>query len=139
MTYFLGIDVSKRTNVCCLVDPTGTKLVTTSVPNTLSGSQTLETWLVTQAAQRTIQEVAIATEATSFYDVHLVELLSQSERLAPYHPLIYRFNPRPVKAVKASLRQRDKTDPTDAYATAEYLRFHQHHAIPYRDHLAHLP
>lgn len=139
MTYFLGIDVSKRTNVCCLVDPTGTNLVTTSVPNTLSGSQTLETWLITQAAQRTIQEVAIATEATSFYDFHLVEFLSHSERLAPYHPVIYRFNPRPVKAFKASLRQRDKTDPTDAYATAEYARFHQHHAIPYRDHRAHGP
>lgn len=139
MTYVVGIDVSKRTNVCCLVDPTGTTLMTTSVPNTLVGSQTLETWLVTQADQRQIPELAIATEATSFYDFHLVEFLAHSDRLSPYHPRIYRFNPRPVKAFKASLKQRDKTDPSDAYATAEYLRFHQQHAIPYRDHLAHLP
>ena len=135
---FLGIDVSKRTNVCCLVDSTGTTLSTTSVMNTLTGSQALETWLVEQVQHRSIEQLAIATEATSFYDFHLVEFLSQSDVLAPYQPIIYRFNPRPVKAFKASLKLRDKTDPTDAYATAEYLRFHQGHALPYRCHQAHL-
>lgn len=138
-TYCVGIDVSKRTNVGCLVDPTGAPLGTTSVPNTLAGSQTLETWLVTQAAQRQIPRLAIATEATAFYDFHRVEFLAHSARLTPYQPRLYRFNPRPIKAFKASLRLRDKTDPSDAYTTAEYLRFHQAHAIPYRSHLAHLP
>jgi transposase len=136
--YFLGIDVSKHTNVGCLVDSPGATLGVTSVANTLTGSQTFETWLVAQAQHRQIEQLAIATEATSLYDFHLVEFLSQSEALAPYHPVIYRFNPRPVKAFKASLKLRDTTDPTDAYATAEYLRFHQGHAQPYRCQQAHL-
>jgi transposase len=138
-TYLLGIDVSKRSNVCCLVDPTGTKLACTRVANTLAGSQDLEIWLIAQADQYSIQDLAIATEATSFYDFHLVEFLAESPRLARYQLRIFRFNPRPVNAFKASLRQRDKTDPGDAYATAEYLRFHLTTAIPYRAHQAHLP
>lgn len=137
--FVVGIDVSKRTNVCCLVDPTGLALATCTVPNTLLGSQTLETWLVTQAEQRHISQLAIATEATSFYDFHLVEFLAQSARLTPYQPAVYRFNPRPIKAFKASLTHRDKTDPSDAYATAEYLRFQQRKAHPYRDQQAYLP
>lgn len=44
-----------------------------------------------------------------------------------------------MKAFKASLRHRDKTDPNDAYATAEYLRFHLTTATPYTHQQAHLP
>lgn len=138
-THLLGIDVSKRSNVCCLIDPDGLKLATTTVANTLAGSQELESWLLSQAAHHGVRALAIATEATSFYDFHLVEFLADSEPLVVYQTRIFRFNPRPVKAFKASLRHREKTDPGDAYATAEYLRFRLAKAMPYRAHQAHLP
>ena len=131
-TYFLGIDVSKRSNVCCLVAPQGEHLIGPTVANTLTGSQELAAWPVTQATRSGIQDLAIATEATSFYDFHLVEFLSHCASLARYHLRVFRFNPRPVKAFKASLRQRENTDPSDAYTTAEYLRFHLAKAIPYQ-------
>jgi transposase len=121
------------------VDPNGLKLASTTVANTLTGSQELVTWLVTQATRYPVQALAIATEATSFYDFHLVEFLTQSPQLATYHPRVFRFNPRPVKAFKASLRHREKTDPSDAYATAEFLRFHLAKAIPYHRQPAHGP
>lgn len=56
-----------------------------------------------------------------------------------YQTRLYRFNPRVIKAFKPSLKLREKTDPDDAYAIAEYLRFQAEHAEEYRAKMEHLP
>jgi hypothetical protein len=40
--------------------------------------------------------VKIATEATSFLDLHLVDFLASSEKLKPFSPSIYQLNPKIV-------------------------------------------
>ena len=86
-----------------------------------------------------MKAIKVATEATDFYDFHILEFLASSETLQEYQTQFYRFNPRVIKAFKPSLRLRDKTDPKDAYAIAEYLRFQAEHAEEYKAKLDHLP
>ena len=137
MQLFVGVDVSKQTNECCVVDATGSPVFRARVANTLSGAATLERHLGEQAQQHQAECLKLATEATSFYDFHLLEYLAQSELAGQLK--LYRFNPRLIKAFKPSLNLRDKLDPSDAYATAEYLRFQGEKAEPYRARLSHLP
>jgi len=42
---FVGCDVSSKANTVCLMDEKGTRLATRTLPNTLSGAETLESWL----------------------------------------------------------------------------------------------
>jgi len=136
---FAGIDTSQKTNQCCVVDDRGKTILEMEVANSLSGANDLEVALEKQAQKLLTEELAVGTEATSLYDFHILEFLADSEVLAKYHLKLYRFNPRIIKAFKPSLMLRDKTDPDDAYAIAEYLRFRQESADEYRAKLDHLP
>lgn len=139
MKLFIGIDASLKNNHCCILDDKGKKIMQLSVSNNISGAQELEKKLDQNACQLNAEEIKIATEASSLYDFHILEFLSESEILSKHNIKLYRFNPRLVKAFKPSLKLRDKTDPDDAYAIAEYLRFRQDTAEEYRAKLQHLP
>lgn len=139
MKLFVGIDSSKKNNQCCIVEDSGHRLRETSVANNLSGAHKLETILVEHARTLDVEAIKVGTEATDFYDFHILEFLASSETLEKYQTQLYRFNPRLIKAFKPSLKLRDKTDPDDAYAIAEYLRFQAEHAEEYRAKLEHLP
>ena len=134
---FAGIDTSKKNNQCCLLDDSGEVIKEFSVTNNVTGAQELEAVLAKHAQKLQARELKLATEATSFYDFHILEFLSESELLANLK--LYRFNPRLIKAFKVSLKLRDKTDPEDAYAIAEYLRFRGESAEEYRARMDHLP
>ena len=138
----VGIDASQKTNQCCLLDHTGSNgkvIKEVDVTNNVTGAHELEAVLATYAQKFQTKELKVATEATSFYDFHILEFLAESEILADHNLKLYRFNPRPVKSFKASLKLRDKTDPEDAYAIAEYLRFRGEKAEKYRAKMDHLP
>jgi transposase len=143
MKLFIGIDASLKNNQCCVVDDKGKKIMQLSVSNNLPGAQELEKSIDQRASQINIEgnleELKVATEASSLYDFHILEFLSESEILARHNIKLYRFNPRLVKAFKPSLKLKDKTDPNDAYAIAEYLRFREDTAEEYRAKLDHLP
>ena len=139
MKLFVGIDSSKKTNQCCIVEDSGHRLREISVANNLSGAHKLETILAEHARELDVEAIKVGTEATDFYDFHILEFLASSETLEKYQTQLYRFNPRVIKAFKPSLKLRDKTDPDDAYAIAEYLRFQAEHAEEYRAKLDHLP
>jgi transposase len=139
MKLFVGIDSSKKTNQCCIVDDSGHRLKEICVTNNLSGANKLEYIIAEQARNLSVKSIKVGTEATDFYDFHILEFLASSETLEEYQTIFYRFNPRVIKAFKPSLRIREKTDPDDAYATAEYLRFQAEHAEQYRAKMAHLP
>jgi len=139
MKLFVGIDSSKKNNQCCIVDDKGNRLKEISVANSLSGAHKLETVLAEHARNLKACSIKVGTEATDFYDFHILEFLASSEILDEYMTRFYRFNPRVIKAFKPSLKLRDKTDPEDAYAIAEYLRFQAEHAEEYQANLSHLP
>lgn len=135
----MGIDVSHKNNQCCLLDDSGEVILEISVVNNLSGAYKLESVLAEHAQKFQADTLKVATESTSFYDFHLLEYLAESETLARYSLHLYRFNPRLIKAFKPSLKIRDKVDPEDAYAAAEYLRFRGNRAEEYRANMDHLP
>ncbi|MGW8180447.1 MAG: IS110 family transposase [bacterium] len=136
---FAGIDSSQKTNQCCLLDHSGEVIKEVVVANNVTGAHELEAVLATYAQKLQTDELKVATEATSFYDFHILEFLSESEIVASHNLKLYRFNPRPVKAFKDSLKLMNKTDPEDAYAIAEYLRFCGEKAEEYRAKMEHLP
>ena len=124
----VGIDASQKTNQCCLLDHTGSNgkvIKEVDVTNNVTGAHELEAVLATYAQKFQTKELKVATEATSFYDFHILEFLSESEILVEHNLKLYRF--------------KDKTDPEDAYAIAEYLRFRGEKAEKYRAKMDHLP
>jgi hypothetical protein len=139
MKLFVGIDASLKHNQCCFVDHKGKKLMQRNVSNNLSGAKELERSIDQKALELNVEELKVATEASSLYDFHILEFLAESEILTKHNIKLYRFNPRLVKAFKPSLKLKDKTDPQDAYAIAEYLRFREETAEEYRAKLDHLP
>ncbi len=136
---FAGIDVSKKSNQCCLLDHSGEVIEQFNVANNVTGAHELEATLAKHAQKLESRELKVATEATSLYDFHILEFLAESQSLACHNLKLYRFNPRPVKAFKDSLKLMNKTDPEDAYAIAEYLRFRGKKAEEYRASMEHLP
>ncbi len=136
---FAGIDSSQKNNQCCLLNDSGEVIKEVKVANNVTGAHELEAVLAKHAQKLQAKELKVATEATSFYDFHILEFLSESEILANYNLKLYRFNPRLIKPFKVSLKLRDKTDPEDAYAIAEYLRFRGESAEEYRAKMDHLP
>lgn len=136
---FAGIDASQKTNQCCLLDDSGKVIKEVKVANNVTGAHELEAILARHTQKFQSKELKVATEATSFYDFHILEFLSESEILANHNLKLYRFNPRLIKAFKVSLKLMNKTDPEDAYAIAEYLRFRGESAEEYRAKMDHLP
>jgi len=122
-TLLAGCDVSSQLNTVCLMDPEGKKIGSQTFSNTLSGAQALESWLLTILKENDFSELKIATEATSFLDLHLVDFLASSQLLAPFKPSIYQFNPKLVQNFKRVYSDKDKTDKIDAFVITDRLRF----------------
>ena len=71
---YVGVDVSRLTNVVCGVDDQGERVnKTASFPNTAPGAVQLESWIVEQMQKIDADHLLVGTEATSFYDFHLME------------------------------------------------------------------
>lgn len=88
--------------------------------------------------ENNFSQLKIATEATSFFDLHLVDFLAQSPKLAPFKPPIYQFNPKLTRNFKRAYTDKEKTDKTDAFVIADRLRFGRLPA-PYENHQPYLP
>ena len=107
-------------------------------PNDLPGAARLEAYLGELLSQDGFTQVVIGTEATSFYDFHILEFLAQSDVLASYHPQFYRLNPKLVSGFKKIHTSRAKNDSQDALLIASRLRFGELPG-PYQPNMAHLP
>lgn len=131
---YVGIDVSSKTNVAACIDQEGKVAgMPAAFPNNQTGAEELEEWIAAFCRERAAGCVKIGTEATSVYDWHLVDYLSESGKLLPFHHELYRFNPKLIKHFKKALKERDKTDGQDALAIAQRLRFgelpHPYHSL----------
>jgi transposase len=122
----IGIDVAHRNVEIGATNVTGEEICSIeSFPNSLSGGKKVESYIAHISEKHKANPLLIATEATGFYDWHLLEFLSQSCVLAPYSPKIFRLNPKWVKSFKEIDSPKDKSDPIDAYSIAERIRFRQ--------------
>lgn len=138
-TLLVGIDVSSTTQVIALAFDEGTPLGKPfALPNSPQGAHALEERLLTILQTHGLEALKIATEATGFLDLHLVDFLATSERLAPYAPSIYQLNPKLVRGFKAVYPDKDKTDRIDAQVILDRLRF-GHLPEPYEAHQPYLP
>lgn len=70
-----------------------------------------------------LKKLMIATEASSFLDLHLVDYLADSKLLAKYSSLLYQFNPKLTAGLKEVYADIDKTDDIDPFVIADRLRF----------------
>ena len=121
---YVGIDVARNSLVVGIIDGSGRKLgKPKTYGNNLPSANQLVTDLIGEAQKRGANQFWIATEATGFYDWHILEYLATSPELAAVNPSIYRLNPRQVKAVSQVSSQTDKTDSNDAIFIANCLRF----------------
>lgn len=136
---FVGIDVSQKANVVCALDDRGQQVGKTACfPNNLPGAEQLNEWIFEQMQTVQAEYLIVGTEATSFYDFHLAEYLSQSQALASYSTVFYRLNAKMVKNFKKALFDQSKNDRKDAMAIAMRLRMGDL-PVPFRAQLDHLP
>ena len=135
---FVGCDVSSKTNAFCFMGKEGDELGYRNLPNTLSGAKKLESLLVKIMEENGFSTLKIGTEATSFLDLHLLDFLASSEKLAPFNPSIYQLNAKIVRNFKKVYPDKDKTDKIDAFVIADRLRFGRL-PEPYENHRPYLP
>lgn len=131
-------DVSSKYNTVCLMDEEGKEMGYPTFPNTLSGAKALESHLFQLIKEKGFSTLKIATEATSFLDLHLVDFFASSQDLAPFNPSIYQFNPKLVRNFKRAYPDKDKTDKIDAFVITDRLRFGRL-PEPYESHRPYLP
>lgn len=138
-TLFVGIDVSAEKFDTAFALHSGSFIGKSfSLPNSLPGAESLVDRILQVAKDHALSQTLIGTESTGFLDLHLVDFLSASDRLAPLHPRIFQFNPKVVKAIKNTYPDKDKLDPIDAQVVADRLRF-GHLPEPYESHQPYLP
>lgn len=98
----------------------------------------MESWFLKIMKDKGFSTLKIATEATSFLDLHLVDFLASSKELAPFNPSIYQFNPKIVRNFKRAYSDKEKTDKVDAFVIADRLRFGRL-PEPYESHRPYFP
>ena len=120
---FVGIDVSSKNHVVCLMKPDGTKFSTFSVQNNLGGAKILSEKIVSALDKLQLNEVKIGLEATSIYGDSLVYTLREDGKLGCYQRHIHILNPKQVRKFKDAYPDLPKNDYVDAFIIADHLRF----------------
>lgn len=139
-TLLVGIDVHSEKNSCAFTDDRGNRLTKNafSLSNNLPGAEELEKRIEAAMQEGAFDKLMIATEASSFLDLHLVDYLANSKSLSRYLPLIYQFNPKLTAGLKKAYADIDKTDDIDPFVIADRLRFGRL-PEPYEDNKAYFP
>ncbi len=121
---FLGIDVASQENHFALADSEGNPVIKDfRLPNSLPGAEELVKRLLECHKQYAFDELVIGTEATSFYDWHLLEYIAESSLKEQFKLVFYRLNARQLHHFKKSYPYKGKDDRQDAYLIVERLRF----------------
>ena len=139
-TLLVGIDVHSEKNSCAFTDDRGNRLTKSafSILNNLPGAKEVEEKIESMMKEGSFDKLIIATEASSFLDLHLVDYLANSKTLSRYLPLIYQFNPKLTAGLKKVYADIDKTDDIDPFVIADRLRFGRL-PEPYEDSKAYFP
>lgn len=122
-TLFVGIDVSKRSNVVRFMDGSGDTLSLFSVPNNLDGAIVLQEKLKHTLLHTDYRKVVIGMEATSVYADHLATYLHNDEFLHKWECEVHVINAKYIRKFKESYPELPKDDNVDTYIIADFLRF----------------
>ena len=82
-----------------------------NVDNNQLGAEILVERISAIAKEHCVSNILIGTEATSMYDWHLLEYLSESKLALEFNLKLYRFNAKWIKNFKKSLAQGVKPTP----------------------------
>ena len=119
----LGIDVSRAEHVCHLLATDGTSVGRIRIPNTPAGGAQLCTWTVEHARRLGAADVRIGLESTGIYWWHLFRQLIRHSELHALPARVFLVNAHDVAHFKKALGVVDKSDPVDARAIAQFVRF----------------
>lgn len=120
----VGIDVGSTQNAACFMDDRGNqtgKLI--EFPNNLPGAQTLIRNIIEAADLIDARKIKIGMEATSVYNFHLANFLTDNNELKGYNAEVFVINPKLIKGFKKAYTEQSKTDPICAFAIADFVRF----------------
>ena len=120
---YVGIDVSSKSNVVCLMLPNGHKHSNFELKNSHDGSSQLVKRILSAMTSHSLDTVLIGLEATSVYGDNLVYFLREDATLAPFNRKIHVLNPKQVKKFKESYNDLPKNDYVDSFVIADCLRF----------------
>lgn len=120
---YVGIDVSKNTNVVYIMLPNGKKYDEFSVDNSLYGARLIAKSVVQVLKRKKIKCTYFGLEATSVYGKNLIYFLNEEESLKPFEHKVFELNPLQVSNFKASYSDLPKNDFIDAFIIADCLRF----------------
>jgi len=121
-TLFVGIDVSLKSNQVCAINFNQDKLFNLSFANTPSGAELLVSKIVETVDKYKLNKIIIAMECTGVYYIHIASFLSTNAILNNLNSTIYTVNAKSIDKYKDSYTDIEKTDPTDAFIIADFVR-----------------
>lgn len=122
-TLFVGIDVSKQTNVVRFTDSEGETLSLFKAPNNQDGAIRILEKLKDTIFHADFSSVTIGMESTSIYADHLAIFLRHDDFLKKWNVKVHILNAKQIKKFKESYPELPKTDNVDTLIIADYLRF----------------
>lgn len=122
-TLFVGIDVSKKSNVIRFTDSTGETLSLFNAPNNHDGAVKIHEKLKDTILHTDFCSVTIGMESTSIYADHLAVFLRSDEFLKKWNVKVHILNAKQVSKFKEAYPELPKNDNIDTLIIADYLRF----------------
>jgi len=122
-TLFVGIDVSKTSNVVRFMDGNGETLTLFDAPNNNDGATKIQEKLRHTLLHTDFSKVTIGMEATSVYADHLATYLHNDEFLRKWECEVYVLNAKLISNFKEAYPDMPKTDSIDTLFIADFLRF----------------
>lgn len=122
-TLFVGIDVSKKSNVVRFINPAGETLCIFKAPNNLDGANKILEKIKDKILHSEFDCITVGMEATSIYADHLAMFLRKDDFLKKWHTKVHILNAKQVSKFKESYPVLPKNDNVDTLIIADYLRF----------------
>lgn len=122
-TLFVGIDVSKKSNVVRFTDSDGKTISLFSIKNNQDGANILLEKIHSTLLSSDFSCISIGMESTSIYADHLAVFLRQDDFLKKWNVKVTVLNAKQVKAFKEAYPELPKDDNIDTLIIADYLRF----------------
>lgn len=114
-TYFIGIDVSKKTFNAAIIPLSGKNILAEAVfSNTQSGFKQFYQWLISQLGKSQLSHLVICLEHTGLYDLNLSYFFHKKSLSYSHH--------NALKIKKSLGIVRGKSDKVDARRIAFYIR-----------------
>jgi transposase len=122
-TLFVGIDVSKKSNVIRIMDSNGDTLSLFSAPNNQDGALKISEKLRHTLLHTDFTSIVIGMESTSIYADHLAAFLRNDAFLKKWNVKVHILNAKLISKFKESYPELPKNDDIDTFIIADYLRF----------------